>query len=58
MPTWKYTGKGVSREKAEESVKAIKSACFGCDTHNPDCPIAKAAGEVSEMAPHKTRAGQ
>ena len=39
----------MSKEKAEESLKAIKSACFGCDTHNEDCSIGKAAGEVSNM---------
>jgi hypothetical protein len=49
MPTWKYTDKDVSNAKAEESLKSIKNACFGCDTHNADCPIAKAAGEVSGM---------
>ena len=49
MPTWKYTNKDVSTAKAEESLQAIKSACFGCETHNEDCPIAKAAAEVSEM---------
>ena len=35
--------------KAEESLKAIKSACFGCGTHNADCSIARAAGEISGM---------
>jgi hypothetical protein len=49
MPTWKYTDKNMSKEKAEESLKAIKGACFGCGTHNADCSIAKAAGEISEM---------
>jgi len=49
MPTWKYTDKNVTNEKAEESLKAIKGACFGCGTHNADCSIAKAAGEISEM---------
>jgi len=49
MPTWKYTDKDVSKAKAEESLKAIKSACFGCDTHNADCPIAGAAGAISGM---------
>lgn len=49
MPTWKYTDKDVSTAKAEKSLKSIKSACFGCSTHNPDCSIAKAAGEVSGM---------
>jgi len=49
MPTWKYTGTKVSKTKAEESLKSIKSACFGCRTHNADCPIAKAAGEVSDL---------
>jgi len=49
MPTWKHTGKEVSEEKAKSSLAAIKSACFGCDTHSPDCPIAGAAGAVSEL---------
>jgi hypothetical protein len=49
MPTWKYTDKEVSKAKAEESLKAVKGACFGCDTHNQDCPIAGAAGAISEM---------
>jgi hypothetical protein len=49
MPTWKHTGKEVSKAKAEESLKAIKGACFGCGTHNADCSIAKAAGEISVM---------
>ena len=44
----------MSKEKAEESLKAIKSACFGCDTHNEDCSIAKAAGEVSDMLSRET----
>jgi len=49
MPTWKHTGKDVTKVKAEESLKAVKGACFGCGTHNADCPIAKAAGEISGM---------
>ena len=49
MPTWKYTDTKVSKTKAEESLKSIKSACFGCKTHNADCAIAKAAGEVSDL---------
>ena len=49
MPTWKYTDKEVTKAKAEESLKTIKSACFGCGTHNADCPIAGAAGAVYEM---------
>jgi len=49
MPTWKYTDKDVSKAKAEESLKAVKGACFGCTTHNADCPIAGAAGAISEM---------
>jgi len=49
MPTWKFTDKDVSKAKAEESLKAVKGACFGCDTHNADCPIAGAAGAISEM---------
>ncbi|MEN6609966.1 MAG: MTH865 family protein [Methanoregulaceae archaeon] len=49
MPAWKYTGKEVSKSKAQESLQAVKSACFGCKTHSPDCSIAKAAGEISQM---------
>jgi|WetSurMetagenome_2_1015567.scaffolds.fasta_scaffold42446_4 hypothetical protein len=49
MPTWKYTDKDVTKAKAEESLKAIKGACFGCKTHNADCPIAGAAVAVSDM---------
>jgi len=49
MPTWKYTGKTVTQAKAEESLKSIKGACFGCETHSADCPIAKAAEAVSSM---------
>lgn len=49
MPTWKSTGTEVSKEKAEASLLAVKSACFGCGTHSPECPIAGAAGAISEM---------
>jgi len=49
MPTWNYTGKDVSTAQAEESLKAIKSACFGCDTHSAECSIAQAAGDISGM---------
>lgn len=49
MPKWNYTGKEVSTAKAEESLKTIKSVCFGCETHSPDCSIAKAAGDVAAM---------
>jgi hypothetical protein len=49
MPTWKFTDKDVLKAKAEESLKAVQGACFGCDTHNADCPIAGAAGAISEM---------
>ncbi len=49
MPTWKYTGKTVTQAKAEESLKSIKGACLGCETHSADCPIPKAAEAVSSM---------
>jgi len=48
MPTWKYTGKEVSEEKLQKSLAAVKGACFGCGTHNPDCPVAGAAGAIAE----------
>jgi len=49
MQTWKYTGTDVSKEKAQESLAAVKGACFGCGTHSANCPIAGAAGAISEM---------
>jgi len=49
MTTWKWTSTEVSKEKAENSLDKIKSACFGCQTHSDDCPIAYAAGEVASM---------
>ncbi len=49
MPVWKYTDKDVTKAKAEESLKAVKGACFGCSTHSQGCPIAGAAGAISEM---------
>jgi hypothetical protein len=49
MPTWKSKGTEVSKEKAQESLDTIKSACFGCQTHSNDCPIANAAGAVAEL---------
>jgi len=49
MPTWNSTGKEVSKAQAEASLKAVKSACFKCETHSADCSIAKAAGEISDL---------
>jgi hypothetical protein len=49
MPTWNYTDTPVSKAKAEASLQAVKGACFGCKTHSPDCPIAGAAGAISDM---------
>jgi hypothetical protein len=49
MPTWKCTGTEVSKEKAQDSLDNIKSACFGCQTHSNDCPIAHAAGAVADL---------
>ena len=54
MPTWKYTNKVVSNAQAEESLKSVKNACFGCGTHSADCPIAGAAGEISSMLGSET----
>lgn len=54
MSKWKYTGKEVNPEKIDESLKTIKSACFGCETHSSDCSIAKAAGDVAEMIDEKS----
>jgi hypothetical protein len=49
MPTWKYTNKNVKKEEAENSLNTVKSACFHCETHNNECPIASAAGEIKAM---------
>ena len=49
MPTWKCTGTVVTAEKAQESLDYIKSACFGCQIHSNDCPIAHAAKAVTSM---------
>jgi hypothetical protein len=54
MPVWKPTGKTVTKEQAEKSLKTIKSACFGCDTHSSNCSIAKAAGDVAAMVQEGT----
>lgn len=54
MPTWKYTDKNITKAKAEESLKAVKGACFGCKTHNADCPIAGAATAISDMLGYET----
>lgn len=53
MPTWQYTDTETTKEKAEESLRSIKSACFGCGTHSADCSIARAAGDVSAMLASK-----
>ena len=49
MPEWRYTGAPVENEKAEASLKTIRSACFGCGAHSEDCSIARAAGDVAGM---------
>ncbi|WP_211531679.1 MTH865 family protein [Methanocalculus chunghsingensis] len=49
MSKWKYTEKDVTPEEIDESLKAVKSACFGCETHSSDCSIAKAAGDVAAL---------
>lgn len=49
MPTWQYTDTETTKEKAEESLRSIKSACFGCGMHSADCSIARAAGDISAM---------
>ena len=46
MPKWKYTNKNVKNEEAENSLNTVKSACFQCETHNNECPIASAASEI------------
>ena len=54
MPEWKYTNKKVTKEEAEKSLAAIKSACFHCEAHSNGCPISKTAGEIKEMTEVRT----
>ncbi|MBE0522494.1 MAG: hypothetical protein IBX39_09560 [Candidatus Methanoperedenaceae archaeon] len=49
MPEWKYTNKNVTKEEAEKSLNAVKSACFHCESHGSGCPISKTAGEIKAM---------
>lgn len=49
MPEWKYTNKKVTKEEAQKSLTAVKSACFQCEKHSNDCAIAKTAGEIKTM---------
>jgi len=50
MPEWKYSNKTVTKEEAETSLAAVKSACFQCgESHSSDCPISKTAGEIKAM---------
>ena len=49
MPEWRYTGMAVSDEKGRQALAAVKSACFNCKEHSDDCPLAKAAGEITRM---------
>ncbi len=49
MPEWKYTNKKVTKEEAEKSLAAVKSACFQCEAHSNGCSISKTAGEIKAM---------
>ena len=49
MPIWKCTNKSITNEEAKESLDAVKSACFKCETHSNDCSIAKTAGEINAV---------
>ncbi|KXS42947.1 MAG: hypothetical protein AWU58_1389 [Methanohalophilus sp. T328-1] len=49
MPTWKYTDKTVTKEELEKSLESVKGACFACETHSDDCPIAKLGGEIASL---------
>lgn len=49
MPVWKYTNKNITKEEAQRSLAAVKSACFRCETHSNGCPISKTAGEIKGM---------
>jgi hypothetical protein len=49
MPKWNYSNKNVKNEEAQNSLNTAKSACFHCETHNNECPIASAANEIKAM---------
>ncbi|MBE0524741.1 MAG: hypothetical protein IBX40_10470 [Methanosarcinales archaeon] len=49
MPEWKYTNKTVTKEEAEKSLNAVKSACFHCGSHGSGCPISNTAKEIKAM---------
>jgi len=36
MPQWKYKNKKVTKEEAQKSLDAVKSACFKCEKHAPE----------------------
>lgn len=49
MPEWKYSNKTVTKEEAEKSLNAVKSACFGCEAHSNECPVSRTVGEITAM---------
>lgn len=53
MPEWKYTNKKVTKEEAQKSLDAVKSACFKCEKHASGCPISRTAGEIKAMTEDK-----
>ncbi|MFZ3168748.1 MAG: hypothetical protein WA130_14120 [Candidatus Methanoperedens sp.] len=54
MPEWKYTNKTVTKEEAQKSLDAVKSACFKCEKHARGCPISRTAGEIKAMMEEKS----
>ncbi len=53
MPEWKYTNKTVTKEEAQKSLAAVKSACFRCEKHASSCPISRTAGEIKAIMEEK-----
>ncbi len=46
---WKYSNNIVTKEEAEKSLAAVKSACFHCETHSNSCAIAVVEEEIKAM---------
>ena len=51
MPIWKYSTKGLNQEEVENSLRAIRGACFRCgkEAHTDECPIRKLVNEIEAL---------
>jgi hypothetical protein len=55
MAVWKYSGKEVSEEEIEGSLKAVRAACFKCgkELHRDDCSIHQLVVELRALKSSK-----